>query len=221
MNIKDRKNKDIWFLHLPKTGGASIKIWAQNNKIRMYSSGHEFFSKDIVSELNNNVKLMTVLRCPVENTRSMYSYLKENREKTPSYKMKSFSEWLRTPDEEWGYRWHKLITTNLYVLFYSEKFTLREAKNMPDDTGFELDENDYSAALENLKSVDYVFDTANLTSQLNNTLIKELKTKNFNVNMNTSKKFKVSDSDVEFIYENRKMDFELCKEFNILSDYAK
>ena len=204
-NMVNLNGQDFWFVHVPKTGGASIKKYASTHGISMYSRGHEEFSDDIRHRLDP-VLIMVVLRCPVEQTRSLYSYLKIEREK-PSFMnrtgfpgMQSFSDWLRNPSLGfWGDKWEKRWFPNFYTNFFGKENGIAS----------------YDIAVERLKSFDFVFDTKSLTVDFNKKFVRRYNLPKFTININQSKRFEIRKEDIEFIKKQREQDFEICKVFGI------
>ena len=212
-------NDKLWFLHVPKTGGESVRTWLKKNKVKTYGNGHRYYSEEVLSQFESKPKILTILRCPVENTRSMYSYLKKARERK-GVKMPSFSDWLRLEkDIGWGAHWHKPATSNLYTLFFSDRDALRKEKKMSYEEYLNVGVADFNKAFESLRSFTYVLDTTVLAKGMRNTLVKDFKGSTFDIKRNTTKKFDVKEEDVEFIRKNRSFDFKICKALNIKSSY--
>jgi hypothetical protein len=189
----------FWFIHMPKTGGISITQYFEKNKLTLYRNGHESYTEEVHKSLGD-VEIFTILRDPVEQVRSFYSYLQKSRE-TPEYssnsgfnKMQPFSEWLRNPEPGWfGYNWEKILFPNMYVHFF----------------GY----GDFDRAKEVLSKMD-VFDTSRLNACME-TFTNKHRLPEFKQHDNISNKFMVSKDDVEYIIKQREQDFELCKKFNI------
>lgn len=205
------------FIHIPKTGGVSLNTYAKNVGLDWYidptkknNDGrplyHETFSEKLVEKLNPDF-LLTSLRCPIEQTKSMWSYLKIVREGKPGFvKMQPFSEWLRNPyDGIYGYQWGNLSPNN-YVCFFGN--------GNPDiEVGPYVDGN-FDVAVENLKRFQ-IFDFNHLTKQFNDFIFK-FSNKEFDLKLNKSESnFEISKDDVSYIKKIREQDIELCKMFNI------
>jgi hypothetical protein len=184
-------------IHVPKTGGVSIRKYAEENGLMWnWSGGHRSFSERKVPK---NAILVTMLRCPIKHTISVYSFWKKHPhlQEEHSLYMAPFSDWLRAEKDlimDWpSGQWHWF--PNLYVSFFGD--------------------GNFDKAVANIKSVNYVLDTTHLTEQFNDRIVTKYKLPPFNRHENTSKSFDISKDDADYIRKQRQADFEICKMFGI------
>lgn len=191
------------FIHIPKTGGVSLNTYAKNINLDWHVDPtkktpdgqqlyHETFSKKIVEKLKPDF-LLTSLRCPIEQTKSMWGYLKKSRAKI-SVKILPFSDWLRNPyDGMFGNQWGNLSPNN-YVCFFGG--------GNPDINVGPYVEGNFDVALENLRMFK-IFDFKHLTKQFNGFIFK-FSNKEFNLNLNRSESnFEISKDDMDYIKKNK------------------
>jgi hypothetical protein len=192
---------NFWQIHVPKTGGVSLNSYAIEHGLNWYcGGGHIGFSKKLYDILHPKI-ILTVLRCPVEQTRSFYGYLNKHNGTN-----QNFSDWLRNPETGYfGERWEKVWFPNFYVSYFGKE-------ECDDSPGV------FDVAVNTLKIMDYVFDTATLDYNFNKMLTK-YNFPTFNLVLNTSNKPEINKDDIDFIIKNRSADFELCKMFDIQTNY--
>lgn len=186
----------FYHIHVPKTGGMSLRHYGIDNNLEWdYEDGHKSFSERAIPQ---DAITITSLRCPIKQTISIYSFWKSG---TPMYvpikKMQPFSDWIRNPQDlevEWpSGKWKWL--PNLYVSFFGD--------------------GDFDKAVENIKSVDHILDTSNLTEQFNEKFVKKYNFPKFEKHINISKQMDISKDDLNYIKGLRKQDLEICKMFGI------
>jgi len=218
----------LWFIHTPKCGGTSIWEYLKNNCDKhYYQPYHLEWSKELEDRYKKespNLVSFTVLRCPIKQTKSWYSYLKQIRETYhPDRKMKPFSEWLRDPvSDMYGRQWEvRLSKPNFYVNFFGKDKPWDIIYNSSEGYSEDINDprfyrsGDFNTAVNALKSIDYVFDMHKLDHQFN-FMVKKLGYPNFQYHINTSvSQFNISDIDRAYIKEHRAQDIELCRMFGI------
>jgi uncharacterized protein YdcH (DUF465 family) len=202
----------IWFIHPPKTGGISVVSYMKNNEnVNLKYYDHEQFTKERYNKLDP-VIILSTLRCPIQQTKSYYSYIKTNRPEDNS--LKSFSDWIRNPNvfipDCFGSQFEKWMTVNFYVRFFGSDGVINSGCMAP---SFDVD-GYFSEAVNLLRSFDYIFDTSNLTSQFNK-FAGKYNLLEFNFHINVSNFIDVSKEDIEYLKKQRAQDIELCKMFNI------
>lgn len=84
--MTDFKSLRFHQIHVPKTGGTSLSFWARDAGLNWHYGEHKRFTQHTFSP---GVITVTFLRCPVEQTVSVYSYLVQHR---PKIKIQPFSE---------------------------------------------------------------------------------------------------------------------------------
>lgn len=173
-------------IHVPKTGGTSLSFWARDAGLAWHYGEHKRFTEHDPQ----GATVVTVLRCPIKQTISVYSYLEKHR---PKIKMQPFSQWIRGPKNH-GNEWENKWFPNLYVAFFGN--------------------GDFEAAVRNLKSIDHVFDTAQLNTQVND-MAKKYGLPRFSTHVNTSAHFSISKDDEQYIRKHREKDIEICRAFGV------
>lgn len=212
-------SKCLYFVHIVKTGGTSIRKFFNENNPGMdlyagslYGYGHENFIQenyDDVKSKYNEVYTAITLRDPVKHLVSYYMYALVNPmvglHKT--VKNVSFSEWIRSVPN----------LNNYYVRFLNsnEYFDPNLTDNFRDFPA------DYDSALKLLKSFNFVLDTYKLNQDMTEVLKCCGVDKEFNVKVNTtmSNNLDISKEDIEYIKKIRELDYKLLKEMNITLHY--
>ena len=184
-------------IHVPKTGGSSLRAYANRHKLNWRSDEHIFFSR---RHIPRGSIVVTALRCPVRHLISMYCYhggQSHPEEGTPQWFAihQPFSDWLRNPQGRLG-EGDRLYT---YVRFFGD--------------------GNFQTAVTNLKAVTHVLDTSYLTKQFNEKVVAKYNLPLFRVHHNKSPKpdniHKIDPDDLHYIKQRRGEDFELCKMFGI------
>lgn len=182
----------LWFIHVPRTGGTSIdRFKDQTKKIKIVSYGHQGYCPKRHKQLQescDNLKIITVLRDPVEHASSLYSFIKKEhghqKHKTTS---KPFSKWVKTFDE----------MPNYYCNFFSKQ------------------NHDADFIISRLNFIDYVLDTKTLSEGMNKILWELGEPARFTIHVNGFKKAPVSEEDVTYIKKARSQDYKLLEHFKI------
>ena len=90
------------------------------------------------------------------------------------------------------------VTPNYFVKFWST-----------------WDNPDVLEALEKLRKIDYILDTADLTIQFRNVLAQNGEPNRILPHVNSKKKYKISSEDADYVKKIRAKDYELLKSLNI------
>ena len=196
-NLFETKNeKLIWYLHPYKTGGTSIfEFFKSKNykNLHLEYDGHNKFSFEKERELSlsySNLYKLISLRCPINHTKSMYSYCVRTGGTQWGTSGKSFSKWIRDTD----------YCKDFYIDWLSD--------------------NDLEKAFRVMNKFDYIVDTGELNKQMTDFLTDIGINDSFKLKVNTSNSnFYVSAGDIKVIKEKRKNDFILTNHFNIKSIY--
>jgi len=186
--------KHIWFIHTPRTGGMSIAKFLgklhRESKLYVIHQGHTKHcvtqKEKYAKELGDKVITFTILRDPVEHSRSLYSYMKASKghNKHPLANNNNFSTWL-TKFDEFPY----------YRIFFGGQ-TIESAVN-------------------NLLSIDYILYTDKLAVGLNKLLqILNVADRFDNSKINGYPKPDVSDKDINLIKKIRADDYEILKQIS-------
>ncbi|MHA2055267.1 MAG: sulfotransferase family 2 domain-containing protein [Candidatus Hodarchaeales archaeon] len=182
------------FHHIPKTGGTSIKHFMQSSKLNFCENlngkrNHIKYlpKKELKKRLGLDCDLFTFtfLRDPVEQSRSLYSYVKSHK----------------------NHLWHKK-TVQLTLEEWIEEFledSFCKFLSPKEPTAF--------AALQNLKSLDFVGFTETLENDMNRMLdILEYGGKYDGRHHLKGKKFPITAKQIKLIKEKRPEDFKLHAE---------
>lgn len=160
----------LWLAHVPRTGGTGLSHCCKQHfhKLAFHANGHYGYTQELHAELlrqHDEVRLLTVLRDPVEHTRSWYAYTRDDPDHSlyEFSKARTFSEWLRDYTEDYG---------SYFTWFFDrkerKKKTWLEGRMVQHGMLFRYAHTpSLGAAVETIKKFDYVFDTATLTDQFN------------------------------------------------------
>ena len=184
----------IWFIHCPRTGGTSIVHSIKKFKtVILIAKPHTPYTVEQHKSFENKygkVKTLTVLRDPLKHSMSYYSYIRASSTHF-GHKLainNNFSNWLRKCPE----------LPNYFVKFWST-----------------WDNPDVLEALEKLRKIDYILDTADLTIQFRNVLAQNDEPNRILPHVNSKKKYKISSEDADYVKKIRAKDYELLKSLNI------
>ena len=141
-------NKNILFIHIPKTGGTSIKNLINDNVPKKFPFGHDPLSSFEIKEINDRFKF-AVVRNPYTRTYSYYHHFcKQNNLKI------TFEDFLKNIETRIFYK-------NTPMYFFQQSFYVYDIEgNFSLDKIYKYEklyefENDFSIVLPNLNCGSY------------------------------------------------------------------